>query len=553
MTTYESRVTDLSMTLSTDPSSFSRSLMSLLKDLPTLLSTSISRPLSSKANSRDVAEGFEKMREFYDSTLSSLPLKFIGRDEFPGMIREALGGGGGFDRISADMAERNIMSKLPSLASKSELDNRARALDAGIAALNAKIEAADAGISALRRAQRDEAEAVRNELRKSIAESIEPLAARSVEPKTVQRLQRSVEELKGNFEKIRAEISDKFEARAAQVDEKFSIFSLKVARSLAESPAEPPGLRAEIEGLQWELKELRGKTEPVISRLVEELSEMRLSVSETVEMLASKADSGQVARLEAQQSSLKTALAAINQRKEEQTASNHRRENQIAMNRGNSGSPGSNRGGGATSCSSACLARISKLESRTSRLESTAAMPPLPPPRNDSSELRGELQLLCRLVDQKASVADVNKMAVSLRSALPPPVRQAKFLWKKGGFAGHNRIVWDLESPSGVSDSPVLAQNSYEVLVPLEGLYELSFGVFSGEKPSVRVFLNGEVLIDCEGVSMGGFGRFENSRGCGNVAGLTFLDFVVLPAKAHLWMECMTSGQAEAFLRLVKI
>jgi hypothetical protein len=152
----------------------------------------------------------------------------------------------------------------------------------------------------------------------------------------------------------------------------------------------------------------------------------------------------------------------------------------------------------------------------------------------------------------------------------------ARWLWKSGELVNGYAVPWELQSvntcPENFLWSP--EENRTSILTVAPGLYEITFGFFSGgKKPTIQVLVNGETILSAVNSSSyvihHSSGKFKNSGGglSGAVkqphitmggstspsTGLTLIDFVALPAKARIAISYSGEAGAEGFFGLRKL
>lgn len=84
------------------------------------------------------------------------------------------------------------------------------------------------------------------------------------------------------------------------------------------------------------------------------------------------------------------------------------------------------------------------------------------------------------------------------------------------------------------------------------GLYEVAFGFFASKRPLVRLLVNSEPAIVVAG-STPGRTTPPTQHSAGNVAGLTCVDFLSLPANAKISVMYQGEEKGEGFLTIRKL
>lgn len=109
------------------------------------------------------------------------------------------------------------------------------------------------------------------------------------------------------------------------------------------------------------------------------------------------------------------------------------------------------------------------------------------------------------------------------------------------------------------------------ILTVAPGLYEITFGFYSGKKPTVQVLVNGETILSAVNSSSyvihHSSGKFKGGAVASgvnaqnslkpysqsNLTGLTLVDFIALPAKARISISYSGDSGAEGFFGLRKL
>ena len=147
----------------------------------------------------------------------------------------------------------------------------------------------------------------------------------------------------------------------------------------------------------------------------------------------------------------------------------------------------------------------------------------------------------------------------------------ARWLWKSGELINGYAVPWEVQSVNTCPENFLWQEDKTLILTVAPGLYEISFGFYSGKKPTVQVLVNGETILSAvnsssyvihhssgkfkggaagvpTGTSMGKGGHTS-----GNLTGLTLVDFIALPAKARVSISYSGESGAEGFFGLRKL
>jgi len=77
-------------------------------------------------------------------------------------------------------------------------------------------------------------------------------------------------------------------------------------------------------------------------------------------------------------------------------------------------------------------------------------------------------------------------------------------------------------------------------------------GFYSNKQPSVKIFVNGEVIIHLKD-KLEGSRKLKAKHSAGNVTGLTLVEFVALPARARVAVSYEGEASGEGFFSLRKL
>lgn len=184
-------------------------------------------------------------------------------------------------------------------------------------------------------------------------------------------------------------------------------------------------------------------------------------------------------------------------------------------------------------------------------------------------DLKADSLTICKLLDEKADIEEVNKLLKDLHHEIdniPSQIVQPKqhydikpksessmWIWKSGLLISDQRIPWEVEQHNNNTSNFILCKNRYEIIVMNEGLYEISFGFFGRKKPKVELVLNSEIIVNSTKIKLNeNTDKFENKHSNGNVVGLTFYDFITLPYNSRIFLNFEGGKGYEGFIRFKK-
>lgn len=177
------------------------------------------------------------------------------------------------------------------------------------------------------------------------------------------------------------------------------------------------------------------------------------------------------------------------------------------------------------------------------------------------------------LTDSKASLAEVERSLTRLAEDIGQRVQKrdleslmneqqqvvealcaencvARWIWKTGEVRPGNSVPWEVQSVNTCPDNFLWEREKTSILTVAPGLYEISAGFYARRKPNVQLLVNGEmVLTEAKDDTSKLFGRHP----AGNIAGVTFRDFLALPSRARVAITYVGDAGAEGFLGLRKL
>lgn len=179
---------------------------------------------------------------------------------------------------------------------------------------------------------------------------------------------------------------------------------------------------------------------------------------------------------------------------------------------------------------------------------------------------------ICNLIDAKASIEDVNKALKEMHEELDLKASNeefqtfvndqslineaicaenctARWIWKSGQLRSGGQIPWEIQSVNTCPDNFLWDRDKTSVVAVAPGLYEVISGFFCRKKPSIQLLVNGEAVI----LAGSSEGKQFTRHPAGNIAGLTSVDFVALPARARISILYTGESTVEGFLGLRKL
>jgi len=193
--------------------------------------------------------------------------------------------------------------------------------------------------------------------------------------------------------------------------------------------------------------------------------------------------------------------------------------------------------------------------------------------------LRATVKDLCILLDQKANLVDVNKTLEQVQVEIDACAKEkrvkdalndqalvnealcaenctGRWIWKTGDLLHANQIPWEVQAINTCPDNFLWDKNKSAIVLVAPGLYQLSIGFYSRKLPKLKVYVNNEVIFTIlppvtdankENHAVDNRNVITARHSAGNIAGLTFTDFVALPARARLSIGYDSDTLGEGF------
>lgn len=146
-------------------------------------------------------------------------------------------------------------------------------------------------------------------------------------------------------------------------------------------------------------------------------------------------------------------------------------------------------------------------------------------------------------VDEKLTVmcSQFSEVQARLQQSLEvPTTRYGQWIWKSGVLKFDNAVPWNYETANSDPDNLIWDKDTTTIKIKDAGLYEISFAFFTASKPSIQIYVNNESILSAINSSSyvvhhgSGFVVTDGKVQPGQVAGLSLLDFLALPAKSTL-------------------
>jgi hypothetical protein len=110
-----------------------------------------------------------------------------------------------------------------------------------------------------------------------------------------------------------------------------------------------------------------------------------------------------------------------------------------------------------------------------------------------------------------------------------------RWIWKSGDLQNKNQVPWEVQAINTCPDNFLWEKNKSSLICVAPGLYQVSFGFYSKRDPSILLYLNGELLKTLTPAKTDSNSIMQTPKhSAGNVAGITYIDFIALPPRARI-------------------
>lgn len=196
--------------------------------------------------------------------------------------------------------------------------------------------------------------------------------------------------------------------------------------------------------------------------------------------------------------------------------------------------------------------------------------------------LKCNIKDVCALLDMKANVDDTNKALSDIHKELDNKVGSPDFsnhlsdyhtiiealcaenclgrwLWKSGELKNGSLVPWEIQSVNTAPDNFLWEKEKISIVTVAPGLYEIVLGFYSRKKPTIQILVNGEPIMSAVNSSSyvvhhsSGKLKPVTSHPNGNIAGITLIDFIALPARARVSIGFTGEIHSEGFIGLRKL
>eukprot|EP00762_Andalucia_godoyi_P004485 ANDGO_08200.mRNA.1 hypothetical protein AMSG_02023 len=182
----------------------------------------------------------------------------------------------------------------------------------------------------------------------------------------------------------------------------------------------------------------------------------------------------------------------------------------------------------------------------------------------NADEVNTAINRLIRDVESKAPLSDLQSALrdqAVINEALCSQLSLGRWLWTCHKLKSGHGVPWNIQSANTDPDNFRWDPDRVNILVEAAGLYEVTFGFYSKRKPTLQLHVNGEPVLSAVNsasyVVHHSSGRLTDTgkqHPAGNIAGLTLIDFLALPARCKVAVSFAgEADDAEGFLGLRKL
>lgn len=176
------------------------------------------------------------------------------------------------------------------------------------------------------------------------------------------------------------------------------------------------------------------------------------------------------------------------------------------------------------------------------------------------------LTALHKAIEQKVDIRDFKRTAVEFKDQLKVVTDDfqshladqtlinetlcaenvvARWAWKSRNLAGAI-VPWEEQSVNTCPENFLWAKDTTNLIAVTPGLYEIIFGFFARHKPTITLLVNGEPVLQRV------VRTAKTPRGQASVAGVTQVEFLVLPGRASVSVN-YSGDPGEGFIGLKKL
>ena len=170
-------------------------------------------------------------------------------------------------------------------------------------------------------------------------------------------------------------------------------------------------------------------------------------------------------------------------------------------------------------------------------------------------DVHAQLNLKASSTDLASSL----KVQMALSRAVASELCVGRWIWKSLKTKTGGVIPWNIETVNLDPENYIWEKDRGYIACIAPGLYELQLSFYSRRRPVVKIHVNSEPIytitsgsqaITCHaGGRLLSSGRFNSS----GITGMTFIDFIALPAKSRISITYQGDEEAEAFIGLRKL
>uniref|UniRef100_A0A061SEB4 Uncharacterized protein n=1 Tax=Tetraselmis sp. GSL018 TaxID=582737 RepID=A0A061SEB4_9CHLO len=167
-------------------------------------------------------------------------------------------------------------------------------------------------------------------------------------------------------------------------------------------------------------------------------------------------------------------------------------------------------------------------------------------------------------LEQKASASALDELQRAQWQAASSPLLSndnciGRWIWRSGRTKAGGAVPWNVQSVNCDPQNLKWEKDRSSIVVVSAGMYEVMLGFFSNRKPTVQLHVNGEPVLAAVSTSesvlnrstghLATLGRYAS----GNTAGLSLVDFLLLPQRAKITVTYSGDEAGEGFISLKRL
>ena len=128
----------------------------------------------------------------------------------------------------------------------------------------------------------------------------------------------------------------------------------------------------------------------------------------------------------------------------------------------------------------------------------------------------------------------------------------SRFLWKSGVLKNGYAVPWEEQSVNTDPENFLWEKDKTAILIVKGGLYKISLGFYTCNKPSIQVLVNGETALTCVNSTSFIVHHINKMKKPLLTPGITLTDFLMLPEKSRISISFTGEDCIKGFIELKK-